>query len=145
MKNLRAVCSSITGEVRKNNEDNYCFFSRFRPLEQEDTGFLVYSSESGEIRQLEYPETAEESALQSGIKTEGQWLGVFDGIGGLPDGEVASLIAASSLAEAKDDWTSENEAEYEEQLRKTVCQLNSDMLSWRKSHKVNQIGQRWRP
>ena len=60
MKNLRAVCSSITGEVRKNNEDNYCFFSRFRPLEQEDTGFLVYSSESGEIRQLEYPETAEE-------------------------------------------------------------------------------------
>ena len=55
MKNLRAVCSSITGEVRKNNEDNYCFFSRFRPLEQEDTGFLVYSSESGEIRQLEYP------------------------------------------------------------------------------------------
>lgn len=77
MKNLRAVCSSITGEVRKNNEDNYCFFSRFRPLEQEDTGFLVYSSESGEIRQLEYPETAEESALQSGIKTEGQWLGVF--------------------------------------------------------------------
>lgn len=104
MKNLRAVCSSITGEVRKNNEDNYCFFSRFRPLEQEDTGFLVYSSESGEIRQLEYPETAEESALQSGIKTEGQWLGVFDGIGGLPDGEIASLIAASSLAEAKDDW-----------------------------------------
>ena len=140
MKNLRAVCSSITGEVRKNNEDNYCFFSRFRPLEQEDTGFLVYSSESGEIRQLEYPETAEESALQSGIETEGQWLGVFDGIGGLPDGEIASLIAASSLAEAKDDWTSENEAEYEEQLRKTVCQLNSDMFSWRKSHKVNQIG-----
>lgn len=39
MKNLRAVCSSITGEVRKNNEDNYCFFSRFRPLEQEDTRF----------------------------------------------------------------------------------------------------------
>lgn len=96
------------------------FFLRFRPLEQEDTGFLVYSSESGEIRQLEYPETAEESALQSGIKTEGQWLGVFDGIGGLPDGEVASLIAASSLAEAKGDWTSENEAEYEDQLRETV-------------------------
>lgn len=120
MKNLRAVCGSTAGKVRKNNEDNYCFFSRVRPLEQ--------------------PEAAERMALQSGEQADGRWLGVFDGIGGLPDGEIASLIAASELAAENENWTPEEETEYEDRLRQTVHRLNNNLISWRKEQKVNQIG-----
>lgn len=120
MKNLRAVCRSTAGKVRKNNEDNYCFFSRVRPLEQ--------------------PDAAERMVLQSGGKTDGQWLGVFDGIGGLPDGEIASLIVASALAKMNENWTPEEETEYEDRLRQTVHGLNNNLISWRKEQKVNQIG-----
>ena len=121
MKNLRAVCRSITGEARRENEDNYCFFSQIRQPEQQDTGVITYSPESGQQR-------------------DGQWVGVFDGIGGLPDGEIASLIAASVLAEEAENWTPEKEAEYEDQLRQMVSQLNHSIIDWRKAHKVNQIG-----
>lgn len=120
MKNLRAVCRSTAGNVRKNNEDNYCFFSRVRPLEQ--------------------PEAAEKSILKSEEQADGRWLGVFDGIGGLPDGEIASLIVASTLAKMNENWTSKEEAEYKYQLQQTVSGLNSDLISWCKEYKVNQIG-----
>ena len=121
MKNLRAVCKSITGEVRRENEDNYCFFSQFRQPEQQDTGVIIHSPESGQ-------------------QEDGQWLGVFDGIGGLPDGDIASLIAASILGEKTENWTPEQETEYEDQLQQTVSQLNRSIIDWRKAHKVNQIG-----
>ena len=73
---LRSACAFHNGSVRKHNEDNFVFNGGTREKD-EKTGLL----------------TAEQK-LRRPVS-----FGVFDGIGGLPRGEEASLLAADMFLE----------------------------------------------
>lgn len=74
---LSAACSCVTGRIRQNNEDNFCFDQRILP--QENNG-------------LEQSLTASFLPFESSVA-----LGIFDGMGGEEDGQVASYLAASTF------------------------------------------------
>lgn len=116
---VQAVCCSITGAIRDKNEDNYCFLSKHRLLEDQNPEKLYLTTE---------------------MDMTGQWMAVFDGIGGLPKGEIASLTAAGTLASDHEEWTEQEEAEYEDKMKQTVGHLNTEIIRWRREHKVSQIG-----
>ena len=82
---LEAACFNSTGKVRANNEDNFYFSDT--TLEQENDGLL--------------------SPIYGMIEDDIVCFGVFDGMGGAEDGQVASHLAASSL---KNDVFSANES-----------------------------------
>ena len=71
------------------NEDNFCFNGIGMPEVHDD---------------LEENLTAE---------VGGQWVAVFDGIGGLPRGEEASYLAAKTLLDEERPWTEQDEQNYE--------------------------------
>ncbi len=71
---LSAACACVTGRVRKNNEDNFLFDGRL--LEEENRG-------------LPAPLTAVCKKAEDAV-----FFGVFDGMGGEADGQVASHLAA---------------------------------------------------
>lgn len=69
------------------NEDNFCFNGIGMPEVHDD---------------LEENLTAE---------VGGQWVAVFDGIGGLPRGEEASYLAAKTLLDEERPWSGAGRAE----------------------------------
>lgn len=76
---VEAACYCHIGSVRQNNEDNLYFNGRILP--QENSG-------------LRRPEQIRISA-----DAQTASFGVFDGIGGEEDGQIASFLAASTLKE----------------------------------------------
>lgn len=117
---VEAVCASIVGEVREQNEDNFCFHGTCMPVEHEDL----------------------ENILQADVT--GEWIGVFDGIGGLPKGELASYIAAKTLAEKDgrcDFFKGKEDAEnYPEHLQKLLMHINEQIIRCRKEEKIKRMG-----
>ena len=70
----------------------------------------------------------------------GKWVAVFDGIGGLPCGEMASYIAAVTLAKAECPWRSREEADYEACMWKIAKAMEANLIKWKKMQKVRQMG-----
>lgn len=72
-----AAGASLTGRIRKNNEDNFCVDERCLPLIHENSDTIC-------------------TPLSRAVP---HLLGVFDGMGGCNDGEIASYLAASTAQE----------------------------------------------
>ena len=70
----------------------------------------------------------------------GKWVAVFDGIGGLPCGEMASYIAAVTLAKAECPWRSREESDYEACMWKIAKAMEANLIKWKKMQKVRQMG-----
>ena len=98
------------------NEDNFCFNGIGMPEVHDD---------------LEENLTAE---------VGGQWVAVFDGIGGLPRGEEASYLAAKTLLDEKRPWTEQDEQNYETILLQMLKKINDNITSWRKDRKITKMG-----
>lgn len=115
-----AVYASITGEIRENNEDNYCFAQTYREIGEKDS----------------------DSKSSTKKEVQGQWSGVFDGIGGLPRGEEASYLAARKLAQReKDEMALRKEKQEEtENIQDVFADLNGEIIRWSKEHKIRQMG-----
>lgn len=115
-----AVCTSMTGDVRDINEDNYCFVQEYRRIGEQDP----------------------ENILKREVT--GHWIGVFDGIGGLPRGEVASYLAARKLAGSgqKAGTIRQNgeQQDIREIAQELAEELNQEIIGWRKDHKIRQMG-----
>lgn len=107
MQGLRyeMVCSSKTGLVRGNNEDNFCFFGKVMPMNHQSLEGL-YSS--------------------TGSCADGALVGVFDGMGGHARGELASFTAAEALAAIARE---EREGSWDgERLAQALRDLNAAVL-----------------
>lgn len=76
MLKLISACGSNVGRLRKNNEDNFCF-----------NGMVLPSHSDGTSKPLVY------NSSLSGMTH----FGVFDGMGGEANGEIASFIAATEF------------------------------------------------
>lgn len=113
---VKAECASITGELMEKNEDNFCFDGRCMQESHDD---------------LEKNLTAE---------VGGQWVAVFDGIGGLPKGEAASYLAAKTLLEEERLWTEQDEQNYEIILLQMLKKIGDNITSWRKDRKITKMG-----
>ena len=113
---VKAVCASITGALMERNEDNFCFNGIGMPEVHDD---------------LEENLTAE---------VGGQWVAVFDGIGGLPRGEEASYLAAKTLLDEERPWTEQDEQNYETILLQMLKKINDNITSWRKDRKITKMG-----
>ena len=75
--NIRYVCLSHTGRIRKNNEDNFICLSRY----------------------MEYDNKGTEAPVEGRFLPDSpRLLGVFDGMGGEELGEMASFLAAETAA-----------------------------------------------
>lgn len=74
MIGIKAAAVSYIGNVRENNEDNYCFFK------------YVYNDTKDNKKIRSRNQTLKKAAV----------LGVFDGMGGISAGEKASAIAAET-------------------------------------------------
>ena len=98
------------------NEDNFCFNGIGMPEVHDD---------------LEENLTAE---------VGGQWVAVFDGIGGLPRGEEASYLAAKTLLDEERPWTEQDEQNYETILLQMLKKINDNITSWRKDRKITKMG-----
>ena len=98
------------------NEDNFCFNGIGMPEVHDD---------------LEENLTAE---------VGGQWVAVFDGIGGLPRGEEASYLAAKTLLDEERSWTEQDEQNYETILLQMLKKINDNITSWRKDRKITKMG-----
>lgn len=79
---LDCCCVSETGSVRTHNEDNFCFFEEFMPMEHQSSPLLSHCIPS----------------------SESLCVAVFDGMGGEAAGEVASFAAAQELV-ARSNYT----------------------------------------
>lgn len=99
---IKAACSCHAGNLRKNNEDNFCFHGSY--LEAENCG-------SEDILILE--ETAK----------PGMCFAVFDGMGGECFGEEASFSAAQKTAGEKRSLL-EQLLPAEQYLRKLILRIN---------------------
>ena len=149
--NVEAVCTSMTGEFRDTNEDNFYFNGQYmdsdggialrltsgeheeaEPEEEELSEEMLRiieesyreAMERGEIPDFDDCDVAEllednpigEILHAPEADVSGKWVAVFDGIGGLPCGEMASYIAAMTLAQAECPWRSREEADYEARM-----------------------------
>lgn len=75
---IEGACSSVTGKVRENNEDNFYFNGRYLKVNHQDI---------------------EKTLTHSFTNEDNMIYGVFDGMGGEASGEVASFIASKTLDE----------------------------------------------
>lgn len=116
--NIYAACSSNVGNVRKNNEDNFCFNNEYLRIENLDTPvFLKYNN----------------------VIRDGLCFALFDGMGGGHFGEVAAYTAAQCMANSKKriSGTSDlstlikilNQVVVEEQQRMTANDMGTTMAS----------------
>lgn len=122
---VEALCTSMTGEFRDTNEDNFYFNGQYM---DSDVAEYLENNPIGEI--LHAPEA----------DVAGQWVAVFDGIGGLPCGEMASYIAAMTLAQAECPWRSKEEDDYEARMWSIAKAMETNLIKWKKMQKVKQMG-----
>lgn len=130
---VKAVCTSMTGEIRENNEDNYYFNSEYRKPDESEKDMTEPYAELIHVLEAE---------------VTGKWVAVFDGIGGLPRGEMASYIAARTLAEVEQQGEQteelikkqEEETNYKDKLWKTARAMNSEIEKWKQEQKIKNMG-----
>lgn len=122
---VEALCTSMTGEFRDTNEDNFYFNGQYM---DSDVAEYLENNPIGEI--LHAPEA----------DVAGKWVAVFDGIGGLPCGEMASYIAAMTLAQAECPWRSREEDDYEARMWSIAKAMETNLIKWKKMQKVKQMG-----
>lgn len=129
---VKSVCTSMTGEVREHNEDNYYFNSEYRKPDESEKDVAEPYAELIHVLEAE---------------VTGKWVAVFDGIGGLPRGEMASYLAARTLAEVeqKGEQTEEQiekpEAiNYEDKLWEIARAMNSEIGKWKQEQKIKSMG-----
>lgn len=79
MYKLSFACISLTGNIRTQNEDNFCFFHKYMTQEHHDSRLL------------------EESCMSDDVPV----IALFDGMGGESYGEYASFNAARYVAKMK--------------------------------------------
>ena len=172
---VEAVCTSMTGEFRDTNEDNFYFNGQYmdsdggialrltsgepeevEPEEEELSEEMLQiieesyreAEENGEIPDFDDFDVAEllednpigEILHAPEADVSGKWVAVFDGIGGLPCGEMASYIAAVTLAKAECPWRSREEADYEACMWKIAKAMEANLIKWKKMQKVRQTG-----
>lgn len=172
---VEAVCTSMTGEFRDTNEDNFYFNGQYmdsdggialrltsgepeevEPEEEELSEEMLQiieesyreAEENGEIPDFDDFDVAEllednpigEILHAPEADVSGKWVAVFDGIGGLPCGEMASYIAAVTLAKAECPWRSREEADYEACMWKIAKAMEANLIKWKKMQKVRQMG-----
>lgn len=104
------VCSTKTGLIRDNNEDNFSFLGRVMPQDHQSVDGL-YSSKGECARNV--------------------LVGVFDGMGGHAKGELASYVAAKALSEIagkgrKDPWMSDELAQLLRDLNAVVLRAGEE-------------------
>ena len=104
---LSAACACVIGRIRKNNEDNFLFDGRL--LEEENGG-------------LPAPLTAFYSKTEDAV-----FFGVFDGMGGEADGQVASHMAAQEMKRMLEQRQPGDDPV--ELLRKAVDKMNREVGS----------------
>lgn len=100
---LTAACSCNMGKIRKNNEDNFYFDHKILPEENFGLDEVVY---------VKY-----DLAVKSGL------FGVFDGMGGEADGQIASYLSAKILQENCDKLLS-NSAKLKKSYEAIINQMN---------------------
>lgn len=172
---VEALCTSMTGEFRDTNEDNFYFNGQYmdsdggialrltsgepeevEPEEEELSEEMLRiieesyreAEENGEIPDFDDFDVAEllednpigEILHAPEADVSGKWVAVFDGIGGLPCGEMASYIAAMTLAQAECPWRSREEADYEACMWKIAKAMEANLIKWKKMQKVRQTG-----
>lgn len=98
------------------NEDNFCFAGACMPAVHDD---------------LEKKLSAE---------VGGQWIAVFDGIGGLPRGEEASYLAAKTLLDEERPWSEADEQNYEMILQQMLKKAGDNITAWKQKQKVTNMG-----
>ena len=106
----------VLQEHLERNEDNFCFNGIGMPEVHDDL---------------------EENLI---AEVGGQWIAVFDGIGGLPRGEEASYLAAKTLMDEERPWTEQDEQNYETILLQMLKKINDNITSWRKERKITKMG-----
>lgn len=172
---VEAVCTSMTGEFRDTNEDNFYFNGQYmdsdggialrltsgepeeaEPEEEELSEEMLQiieerykeAEENGEIPDFDDFDVAEylennpigEVLHAPQADVYGKWVAVFDGIGGLPCGEMASYIAAMTLAQSECPWRSREEADYEARMWEIAKAMADHLAKWQKMQKVKQMG-----
>lgn len=172
---VEAACTSMTGEFRDTNEDNFYFNGQYmdsdggialrltsgepeevEPEEEELSEEMLQiiaerykeAEENGEIPDFDDFDVAEylednpigEVLHAPQADVYGKWAAVFDGIGGLPCGEMASYIAAMTLAQAEYPWRSREEDDYKARLWEIAKTMESNLVKWKKMQKVRQMG-----
>lgn len=112
---LDAACAWHMGLVRKKNEDNFLFFGEFLDDKLRDGEGLLEREKDWKI---------------------GTFLGVFDGVAGMPHGEEASRAAARALQSAPEKGLLESVSGY---LYKISNLLNSHVIRRGKQLQEQQI------
>lgn len=107
MFELESACICNIGKIRSQNQDNFYFFGTFLP--QLNTGL----SDT-----LYFPKASTNNPVA---------FGVFDGIGGAPNGQYASYLAASEFNTLCLSF--HNDASISEFLNQSVYQMNSEVVS----------------
>lgn len=97
-----SACVCHIGKLRANNEDNFLFLDRFLKSDDDIPDGVL---------------TGEQSSSENPV------FAVFDGVGGESKGELASLIAASGLAECR-----ARSPKNENLLRQAVYLINDEII-----------------
>jgi protein phosphatase len=111
------ICSSKTGLVRSQNEDNFCFLGKTMPMKHQ--------------------------SLEGVYKAKGRCrnfplVGIFDGMGGHTMGELASFAAATALADTTSSkrtspWT-------KAELSDTLLALNAAVVNAGEQYRLTSTG-----
>lgn len=102
---ITAACTSDTGKIRRNNEDNFCFDGTYLPADHIGTECIYYRKKS---------------------LSELTVLSVFDGMGGENYGELASFAAAKARSGMRS--TANDMDGYYSQYTDMVMKLNSAVV-----------------
>lgn len=102
---------SIRGSVRRNNEDNISLNGKYYPANHDDV------------------------MIPAEAFAEGCRAGVFDGLGGELQGEMASYLAAKVFSESED-----MDGDAEEYLMTLSKRMNEEVCSYMTAEKIKQMG-----
>lgn len=115
MKHIDFVCLCSKGRLRQKNQDNFWVNGKFLPLRNEGL---------------------QEAFCGSIPINNNPLFTVFDGMGGMSDGEVAAYISAKIL----NDFVCENGIKSENDLDKVCLHMNNSICMHMKENSINEMG-----
>lgn len=122
-KSIRSACVSHTGNVRKNNEDNFFFNGEYLPSDNSGTKGVI----------------SDPSAKAVG-PDDGVFYAVFDGMGGGEYGEIASFRCAEETALFFSDENNINSRDIPDILEDLCSSLNDAVFSAKTDLGAYQVG-----